>query len=180
MNPEAKTRAFVRALLQTALDNGTVDAVRRDAEAIIAQWDHSPELRAFCFAHRPETPDNHADAVSALWGDSLTPAFMVLLKQLARWGGLSLLRSVAQTFLEQCDIAQEHYVAQAEFACSPEKGDLDSLRAKLTAKYNNKVEMVVSINPSLLAGFRLTVRDSLTDASLSGRLARLKNLANFA
>ena len=180
MNGQNKVRAFSRALLGTAQEAGLVDSVRSDALALIDQWDGSPELRAFCAAHRPESPADHASAVESLWGGTLTPCMINLIKQMAKWGCLSVLRQVAKTYLELSDIAQNRYFATIEFACPPADADILILKKKLVERYHHNVEIVHSVNPSLLAGFRMTVRDRITDASLSGRISRLRHLVKLA
>lgn len=176
MTTGVNTRPFARALLTNAVKNGTLEAVRKDIEDILEQWDGSPALREFCKQTHTGTPAEHAANVDAVWGDTLSPGVIHILRQMAVWGCLPALRSLAADFLELYETSAERPIAKIEFAAFPSEEDLRVLKEKLEKKYNGPVETAVFLNPELLAGFRLTVRDRMLDASLLGRVKRLKNL----
>jgi F0F1-type ATP synthase delta subunit len=64
---------------------------------------------------------------------------------------------------------------EALFACEPQPGEVARVRQMVTDAYGPVFKLAVRVEPALLAGVRLRIDDRQVDASLAGRITRLKN-----
>jgi len=166
--------AYARALLGAAAAQRAVAAVTSDLRALEDQWNGSVEFRRFCHGRHQTIPGQRAQTVRDIWGDSLAPVTLGFLALLADWGQLHLLPLIVDRFVELADRAAGRHKADAAFACEPIPDELDRVRRMIADAYGPLVDLAVRVEPALLAGVRLRIDDRLVDASLAGRLARLK------
>ncbi len=178
MNRDAAARALARALSKSLADDSAArDAAVADAGALRALWRDCPEWRAFCAAGRrdavlPSVPRATPSAPGGFGG--LSAPVRLLIGQMAEWNLLPLLDRVCGFFLEDAARAAGRRRARAVFAVEPTEADLEILREKLARKFSGApVDLETSVDPSLLAGFRVMIGDRLTDASLAGRIRRM-------
>jgi F-type H+-transporting ATPase subunit delta len=168
-------RAYARALLGAAQALRDVEEVTRDMLALEQQWLGSIELRRFCRSRQQGVLGQRSSLIQQVWGDTLTPTTRRFLELLAEWGHLRLLPLIATRFQELADRAAGRHDAEAAFACEPQESDLAHVRQLIAAAYGPVFKLAVRVDPALLAGVQLRIDDRLVDASLAGRLARLKH-----
>ncbi len=168
-------RAYARALLGAAQDHHELESVMQDVQALERQWQGSPELRQFCFRHLPGAPSLRSKVVGQLWGDTFSRTILKLLELLAQWGHLQLIPLITERFQVFADRAQGCRNVVALFACEPQPGEVARVRQMVTDAYGPVFKLAVRVEPALLAGVRLRIDDRQVDASLAGRITRLKN-----
>lgn len=168
-------RAYARALLGSAEVRHEVESVTQDMLALELQWDGSPELRLFCTRHLPGSPLQQAGLVDQVWGHTFTPAVILFLKLLAQWGHLRLIPLITEQFQALADRAQGCQNVVATFACEPQPSEVEQVRQLVAKAYGPILKLTVKVDPALLAGVCIRVNDKQVDASLAGRIARLRN-----
>jgi F-type H+-transporting ATPase subunit delta len=168
-------RAYARALLGTARERNQVSEVTEDVLALERQWDGSPELRVFCQRHLPGSPRQQAGIVARVWDSTFSPTVIHFLELLVQWGHLRLIPLITEQFQVLADLAQGCHNVAATFACEPQEADIERVRQLVAKAYGPVIKLTVSVDPALLAGVRIRINDKQVDASLSGRIARLRN-----
>ena len=168
-------RAYARALLGSAEMRNEVEGVTQDVLALERQWDGSPELRLFCTRHQPGSPRQQAELVDQVWGHTFTPTVILFLKLLVQWGHLRLIPLITKQFQELDDRAQGCHSVVATFACEPQPAEVERVRQMVSEAYGPVLKLTVQVSPALLAGVRIRINDKQVDASLAGRIARLRN-----
>jgi F-type H+-transporting ATPase subunit delta len=174
MNSEGYARAFARALYGAAAALRDRSEVTRDVLALRQQWDGSPELRLFCRSRQRGSADERAAFVGRLWGDSLARTTSAFLMMLARRHQLAMLPSVVRQYQALDDRARGCSEVRIGFACEPDDGQVDQIRRLVAAAYGPLMNVHVKVVPELIAGVRFSVNDKRVDATLAGRLARLR------
>lgn len=167
-------RAYARALLGTAQARHEVERVTQDMLALDQQWRGSPELRSFCHSHQHGVPSQRSRVIAQIWGSTFSMTSILLLERLAAWGLLHLLPLTIACFHELSDRAAGCHNVKAVFACEPQEAELAHVRKMVTDAYGPIFRLDVQVDPALLAGACFRIDDRLVDASLAGRLARLK------
>lgn len=171
---EAIIRPYARALVLAAQKQGQLARVRGDIEALNAQWEGSEELRTWCNTARSLPKATHAEIVRSLWGDSMTHATCVLLEALSVAGLLSALPNVIRVFRRFADTVEQRVDIEFVFATKPSAALLQSLQKRAIEAYGEKTQFDVRIDETLGAGLIIRAGNTQIDASLKGRLARLK------
>ncbi len=168
-------RAYARALLGSAGLRHELDGVTQDMLALELQWKGSPELRHFCMRHLPGSPRQQAQLVDQVWGQTFTPTVILFLELLAQWGHLRLIPLITGQFQALADRAQGRHNVVATFACEPRPEEVERVRQRVAEVYGPIIRLMVKVDPALLAGVCIRINDKQVDASLAGRIARLKN-----
>ena len=173
-NAGVYARAYARGLLHAATQNGTTDEVMRDIQALDDQWYGSPELRTFCTGHLPGNPTRHARLVDNLWGDTFSRLVIFLLRILAMRGQLQLVPHITEQYRLMADRERGCANVRVCFACEPQPEEVERIRRMVADKHGPLMNLTVEVIPDLIAGFRLFINDERVDASLAGRLTRIR------
>lgn len=168
-------RAYARALLGVATARSELARVTQDIDALEAQWKGSPELRRVCVGRMRSLTGKPSGLITEVWGDTLSGTVRLFLEKLLEVGHLRLLPQVIDRFHELADRAAGRHKVEACFACEPQERELGRVRQLVSAAYGPNFSFDVRVESALLAGVRLRIDDRLVDATLAGRLSRLKH-----
>lgn len=174
MTEATYARAYARALFSTAKARGIRDAVTADVRALKAQWDGSLLFRSFACHRLRGNTQTHERQIDEIWGTSLSAEVIQLLKVLAHRNHLVYIPLIEKYFMMMLnrDLKCEQIVST--FALSPDEQTLARIRQLIVNSYGENYNLIVKTDPQLIAGFKLIINDMCVDASLSGRLNRLK------
>ncbi|NLB68118.1 MAG: F0F1 ATP synthase subunit alpha [Lentisphaerae bacterium] len=174
MIPTVYTRTFARKIIEELACGDEATRMTAEARELISRWDDSADFREYCITSFAGTKKGHAAEAEEVWFGKLGSGSIEIMKQAALWGCLPAIRSLATDILELCETEKNRHIAKIEFAVFPKESDLKLLKDKLEKKYRKPIETAVFVNPDLLAGFRVTIGHRIFDASLKGRLSKLK------
>lgn len=173
-NDAIYARAYARALYRSAVERQELDAVVADVKALEAQWQGSIELRRFCKAHHPGNTRSHELLVDGLWGKSFTAPVLVMLRTLSHRDQLDIIPRVIVQFLIRDDHEQHCTHVDLAFATQPAEETLAQIRERISEARGPLMRMQVKVDADLIAGFMITLDDHRIDASMAGRLKRLR------
>jgi F-type H+-transporting ATPase subunit delta len=106
-------------------------------------------------------------------GDNLNEQGQNLIKTLVEYGRLSLLPAISQAFEELKARDEGILDAQIIVAAKPSSAEVKDLVKRLEAKFGNKIEASVSVDPEIIGGIKIIVGDTVIDASVKGQLQNL-------
>jgi F-type H+-transporting ATPase subunit delta len=175
MRSSAAARRYARALFSIARDEGAVESVRGELEAMGRQLEDAPELRRALF--RPLHPVKERRAV---------------LSSLSERSGSSpnvrnfLFYLIDQRRLVDFDAIRGEYARLAEEAAGRIKASViaaselpsdqrERLRAALARRTGREVELEVEVDPGLIGGAIAKVGGVVFDGSLRRQLSQLRD-----
>jgi len=167
------TTPYADAFLQLAESSGETDTVITQTRELLSLWQSSPELREAMISPVLD-PGAKKNVLLALFGESLTPTFLNLLKLLADRRRIGVLDAVLERMLELH--RERNGIALAKITAATAL--TEDQQAQLTEKVKavagtDKVEIDTAVDPSLIGGFVLRVGSKVIDASLLGQVRRL-------
>ena len=165
-------RVYARALFEAARDQGRLEPVREQLEQVVSAAASVPELRELL--RNPQLdPRARAAALEDVLsgGDELLRNFLLVL---ADKGRIAELDVIAQEFERL--VAEEEGVLSAELTTAVELSDEDEQRLlkQIEEASGRKVEATRQVDPALIGGIVLQVGSHRLDASVRGRLDRLR------
>jgi F-type H+-transporting ATPase subunit delta len=165
-------RVYARALFEAAQERGKLETVRDQLAQVVAAEAEVPELRELL--RNPQVdPRARAAALEDLLagGDELLRNFLLLLADKGRSGELE---EIAREFDRL--VAEHEGVISAELTTAVELSDDDEQRLlkQIEQASGRKVEATRNVDPSLIGGIVLQVGSHRLDASVRGRLERLR------
>lgn len=173
-NDAIYARAYARALYRSAVERQELDLVVADLKALDAQWRGSAALRRFCKMHHPGNAHSHELLIDGLWGKTFAAPVLVLLRTLAHREQLTLIPEVIVQFLIRDDHEQQCTHVDLAFALQPTDETLAQIRERVAEARGPLMRMQVKVDEDLIAGFMITMDDHRIDASMAGRLKRLR------
>lgn len=167
------TTPWAEAFLQVSDSRGESEASIEQVRGLLSIWRDSADLRDAMTSPVFEITAKKS-VLEKLFGDSLSPAFLNLLRLLAdrqRIGVLdAVLERVLDLYREQNGIALVT-VTSAVALTEDQLGQIAD-RARQVAG-TEKVEILQRVDPALIGGFVLSVGSQVIDASLAGQVRRL-------
>ena len=165
-------RVYAQALFEAALEQSRLEPVRDQLAQIVAAEEQVPELRELL--RNPQLdPRARAAALEALLaeGDELLRNFLLVLTDKGRADRLG---EIARE-LERL-VAEHEGIVHAELTTAVELSDeeAEKLLRQIEEASGRKVEASRSVDSNLIAGVVLQVGSHRLDASVRGRLERLR------
>jgi F-type H+-transporting ATPase subunit delta len=165
-------RVYARALFEAAQEKGRLEPVRDQLEQVVTAAAEVPELRELL--RNPQLdPRARAAALEDVLagGEELLRNFLLVLVDKGRIGALEL---IAQEFERL--VAEAEGVLSAELTTAIELSDDDERRLlkQIEDASGRKVEATRQVDPELIGGIVLQVGSHRLDASVRGRLDRLR------
>jgi F-type H+-transporting ATPase subunit delta len=165
-------RVYANALFEAALDEGRLDVVREQLAQLVAAEAEVPELRELL--RNPQVdPRARAAALGDLLGgaDELVRNFLLVLVDKGRADRLPEIGEELER------LAAEHEgIVHAELTTAVELADdeAEKLLGEIERASGRKVEATRTVDPDLIGGIVLQVGSHRLDASVRGRLERLR------
>jgi F-type H+-transporting ATPase subunit delta len=164
---------YARALFEAAKENGKIELVRDELDDLVAAAGQAPELGSLL--ENPEIDQAlKAQILGDILGDAdeLTRNFLRLLAEKSRTG------EVAEIVAEYDSlVAAEERILEVELTTAFElsEDDFRSIVGQIESASGRTVQARRSVDPDLIGGLVLQAGSMLLDASIRGRLARLRH-----
>jgi len=169
---DAAALPFAEALYEAAQGEGRLEATNRDLAGVRHALDDSPVLARFL--RNPAFP---ADAKRRVLGQMTAggePLVEKFLHVLVEHGRLDLLSDAADAFGERYRREQHELAVSLTTAVAIDDVQAESLRQRLESATGQAVTIRRTVDPSIIGGVVLRVRDLLVDASVRRRLESLR------
>ena len=166
-------RLYARALFDAAKGEGRVDAVHRDLDAFADAVDASPELAAFL-----ANPEVESAAKVGVLGelsegaDDLVHNFLRLIASKGRAGQIPGIREEFQALVDR---EQGRVAVELTTAYELSDEEAASIVAQIEQASGRSVEATRRVDPELVGGMILQAGSLRVDASVRGRLERLRH-----
>jgi F-type H+-transporting ATPase subunit delta len=166
-------RIYARALFDAAKDRDRLARVREDLADFVAAVEQVPELRAL-LRDPVLDPKEKAEALDSILGgvDELVRNFLLLTAEKNRTGQIE---EIAREFDRL--VAAEERRLEVELTTAFELSDKEakSIVSQIEEASGRKVDATRSVDPGLIGGLILQAGSMRVDASVRGRLNRLRH-----
>jgi F-type H+-transporting ATPase subunit delta len=165
-------RVYARALYDAATEQGRVGPVQQDLQDFVAALDEVPELRAVL--RNPQLdPRAKVSAVEAIvaGGDPLVSNFLRLLSEKGRAGEVE---EIVREFERLVAAEQGQLTVELTTAHELTDDEARGIVAQIEQASGRKVEATRSVDPGLIGGLVLQAGSFRVDASVRGRLGKLR------
>jgi F-type H+-transporting ATPase subunit delta len=164
--PDVLERLAVVSTVRSAGKDGT--KVGDELFAVRRMIDGHPELRS-ALSDQTRSLEDRTGLLDGLLGGKTLPATTLLVKEaLAR--GRGAVGGVLETYLDLAAEALDEAVATVHTARELTSSEKERLVAALTKQYGSQVQLHVVIDPDLVGGLRIQIRDDVIDGTVAGRL----------
>jgi F-type H+-transporting ATPase subunit delta len=170
--PSTAARRFAEAAFQLATRDKSLDAYAEGldlAASVAGQGDALGVLR------NPARPlRQRTDLVAALLGERVPEPVLKLVGLLVERGRIDRLGDVATEYHRMLNKERGVVQALAKTAMPLTQDETAALEKKVASMTGRTVDLKVEVDESLIGGITVRVGDTLYDASVRGRLERLR------
>jgi F-type H+-transporting ATPase subunit delta len=171
--PTTAARRYAEAAFEIARRDGTLDRWGDDlrlAAEVVTQPDVAPvvDSPAIPFTARREI-------LAKLLASRISPQAFNLTVLLARRGRLSAVPAVAAEYKRLVDREHGVVTATVSSAVPLEPAELEAIGARVRETTGSRAEITAVVDPGLIGGLTVRIGDRLIDASVRGRLERLRD-----
>ena len=157
-----------------ASDQGVVDRIAQDLQSACEDLAAGSALSA-TLAH-PEIPSPRKRAILQAVFGGLAPLSLTFVTLLVRRRRQSYLAYIIDEYQHMADAARGLVRAQVVSAVAMSSEQEQRLRRALERRTGKRVEITLTVDPSLLAGLMVSIDNEVIDASARGRLDRMREL----
>jgi F-type H+-transporting ATPase subunit delta len=165
-------RIYANALFEAAREQGRLEVVRDELRSFVDSMDEVPALRELLLNPQIETGPR-TDALRAILGDAdeLVRNFLLLVAEKGRAAELD------EIFAEfEALVSAEEGILDVELTTAVELSEEDAQRllAQIEQVSGRRLRATRRVDPNLIGGFVLRAGSHRADASVRGRLDRLR------
>jgi F-type H+-transporting ATPase subunit delta len=163
---------YARALYEAAHEKGSVDIAREQLAELAAALEAMPELEAF-LSNPQLDPGAKADVLDEITSGA-DPVVRNFVRLVASKGRAGQLRAIAQEFEAIVDREQGRVKVELTTAFELDDREAKAIVEKIEKASGRTVEATRSVDPDLIGGMILQAGSLRVDASVRGRLSRLR------
>ena len=163
---------YAKALYQAARERGRVDVAREELAALASALETLPDLQAF-LANPQLDPGAKASVLEEVTTGA-DPVVRNFVRLVASKGRAGQLRQIAEEFEAIVDREQGRVQVELTTAYALDDKEADAIVAKIEKSSGRTVEATRSVDPDLIGGMILQAGSLRVDASVRGRLDRLR------
>jgi len=170
--PTTAARRYAEAAFSLAKDEDALDRWA-DELALAADTASRPELARVL--GNPAIPlQARREIIRRVLGPRVSPQVVKLVLLLSERGRVESLPAVSTEYRRLLHRERGIVDARVTSAAQLDRAELDALRAKVEGIAGARVDITTAVDPALIGGLTIRVGDTLIDASVRGRLERLR------
>lgn len=170
--PTTAARRYAEAAFELARRDDALDAWRDDLH-LAAELTSDEQVARI--VDNPAAPiAQREDVIERLLAGRVSRPVHNLVVLLVRRGRISALPAVAREFVSLLNRERGIVAATVTSASPLTAGEVEAIRARLVAMTNAQVDLETAVDPGIIGGVTVRVGDRLLDASVRGRLGRLR------
>jgi F-type H+-transporting ATPase subunit delta len=171
--PTSAARRYAEAAFQLAARDDTHDAWANDL-AIAVQLVGDPRVARI--VSNPSVPlADRSATIGRLLDGRVSPLVVNLVRLLDQRGRLALLPAIAAEFTRLLDALRGVVAATVTSAVPLDDKEVGAIRSRLETMTGRTVKLATAVDPSIIGGVTVRVGDRMIDASVRGRLERLRD-----
>jgi len=165
-------QVYARALFEAAMDSGSLDEIQEQLSIWTDALGENKDLQTFFFSPRFSATEKK-DAIRKII-DGGDERFLNFLELLAERHRLPATFRIRRSFDELW--REEHKMLPVELTSAVEldEGLVGSIGDRIEERTGRRIELTTRIDPDIIGGNVLRVGNKVLDASVQGRLQRLR------
>ncbi|MCL2855654.1 MAG: ATP synthase F1 subunit delta [Defluviitaleaceae bacterium] len=166
---------YAKALFEIALERGAgvLDEYNQTCKDILALLEGDAEFAAVV-NHLSISADDKMATMKAIFEGKVADDFMGIFALIFRRGRQGELAGILEHFGKLYKSHKRIATAKLMSAAPLPQSKIDEIAAMLTKKLEKTVEFNITVDPTLIAGFRVEVDGYVFDASMKAGLSQLK------
>src|SRR3954453_3709453 len=165
-------QVYARALFQAATEHDELDVVQEQLAIWADALGENKDLQTFFFSPRFSSAEKK-DAIRKII-DGGNPRFLNFLELLAERHRLPATFRIRRSFDELWREEHKMLTVEVTSAIELDEGLVSSIGERIEERTGRKIDLTSKVDPDIIGGIVLRVGNKILDASVQGRLQRLR------
>lgn len=165
----------IEAVLSGARTGGTIDAVEQELFQVCEMLERDSELRAALEPSRRTETEARVGLAKRVFGPHLSATAMSLLTWCVRHYNLGGVPANLRRVTELAAAMQQRVIAEVVTAVPMTTAQQERLRSLLARRFGSEVELNTLLDPQVVGGVRVTVRDTVIDSTVRAAVLGLRS-----
>ena len=173
MNLSLVSVRYAKALFKLSVEKGVVEEVYKDIQLLSEHYEDSDDFRLFVLSPVVKAEKKKA-LLKTVFEDAVNPIIMGILNLIIDNNREEILDAVFRSFSDFYKTEKNIKTATLYSAFEMDKEFQNEIKLLVAKELNCEVELSVIVKTELLGGFILKVDDKMVDASILGKLKRVR------
>ena len=169
----AVAATYARSLLELALQQGVVDAVREELTQVAQAVQADQALKLF-MADPSISRDERARLIESTLKPQINPLLANFLQVVNLNGRMAMLDQIASAFESAVDEHNGRVDVEVTVATALDDAQLDQVRQRVSQALQKQAVVKQRVDDAIIGGLVLKVQDKLIDASVRSQLESMK------
>lgn len=165
-------RVYARSLFEVAREHSKVDLVRDQLRQFADALRDNRQLATFFYSPSFSAAEKE-QALDRTLQDA-DPHLLNFLKLLIANHRMPVIPRISREYQRLWDVANHRLPVQVTSAVALDDAALDGLSARIAERTGQTVQLTTNVQPDILGGIVVRIGNSILDASVRGRLERLR------
>lgn len=165
---------YAQGLFELTVEENSVESTKQEVEELLSVTEENPDIQLFFQAVKVAKTEKK-NFIDKVFTKMCSHDVVNFLKLLVDKGRISYLEEILNSYVELADEKLGIVRAVVSSAKPLEKEDLTKIQNSLEKKTGKSVILKNRIDPSLIAGIKVTVGNKVTDITLATKIETMRN-----
>ena len=166
---------YARALLDLAIEKGTLDTVNQDMLDLVSTCDQSADLANLLRSPIIDAKKKR-EIFEKLFGSSMSEMSIGFINLIINKSRENILVEIASSYVEQYKQHMNIMDVTIVSASPLQSETKDKIIVKVKENFNGTIQLSEKVDESLVGGFIVKMGDTQIDASIASQLTNLNNI----
>ena len=168
------TQRYAQGLFELAKENGSVEEKKRQADVILDAMAECPDFDLFLRTVKIKEEEKIA-VIDKIFINAVDHDMLSFLKLIVEKGRAFYLQGILEDYVKLANEDLGIELATVTSARKINSEDMQTIGEALVRKTNKKVFLKNKIDPSVIGGIKVTIGNTVTDATMAAKIERLRN-----
>lgn len=168
------TQRYAQGLFELAKENDSVEEKKRQADVILDAMADCPDFALFLCTVKIKEEEKIA-MIDKIFIDAVDHDMLSFLKLIVEKGRAFYLQGILEDYVKLANENLGIEIATVTSARRIKSEDMQTIGEALVRKTNKKVFLKNKIDPSVIGGIKVTIGNTVIDATMSAKIERLRN-----
>lgn len=166
-------RRYAEAFFSIARDNNKIDDYQMELEKVVQAIHEVDNLKEY-MAHLLIPAAAKKDVIKQLFAEQLSPVTLNFIMMIVDKKRETYLETIVDEYKDMAD--EFRNIAKVDLIAAKEvpEAEVKILAEKLSASTGKTVQLKMTVDPSLLGGIKLRMKDQIIDGTVAKKLEMLK------
>jgi len=168
------TQRYAQGLFELAKENGSVEKKKKQADMVLDAMTDCQDFALFLCTVKIKEEEKIA-MIDKIFTEAVDHDMLSFLKLIVEKGRAFYLQGILEDYVKLANENLGIEIATVTSARRIKSEDMQTIGEALVRKTNKKVFLKNKIDPSVIGGIKVTIGNTVIDATMSAKIERLRN-----